>query len=220
MKLLNNQGHRYETPSTPSDDARDATDTHQLSTANARPTEYNEDDVVQPIIVADDDDDIVAVSGLLLASMNNILREMEDWRRDRYSSRRLPRRRRHQDSREGPTPTQLPQALIGAEAMGSTTLLRNEDDDVDDDDDDSKIVTRPCKDIPMPMSIMMDIVDEALQVIGDHHDCDDQLYDFHFMPEETFILPMDPNSSKSTAKRYSCNREGDFIDNLIKSKSR
>jgi hypothetical protein len=61
----------------------------------------------------------------------------------------------------------------------------------------------------------MDIVDEALRVVTDDQrdDCIDRLSDFHCMPEETSVVGLDLRSTKGTAKKYSCNKEGDFFEN-------
>jgi hypothetical protein len=227
MNLINNHGSRYEASSNAPDGTGDATDTHQLSTAMTRPEEGNDDDVIQQNNEADDyndeDDETVAVSGLLLASMNNIIREMEERRTNRYNTRHLPVRRRQRDSLDGRSSARLrlPQRLFDAETRRSTVLLRrivrNDDNEYIDD---RKVFSAPCK--GRSMFTLMDMVDEALQVIaGDqHHDCNDQLYDFHCLPEETFFFTMDPNSTKTTAKRYSCNKEGDIIDKLNKNNTR
>jgi hypothetical protein len=61
------------------------------------------------------------------------------------------------------------------------------------------------------MSVLIDIVDDALQVIIGDNCRDDEPNDFLLMLEETFVFTMGPQSSKSTAKKYSCNKEGDLF---------
>jgi hypothetical protein len=99
--------------------------------------------------------------------------------------------------------------------MRNTALRRRI---VSNNDGDSDVVAIPCT--GTTMSIIVDIVDEALQVVGGHRGSNDQPYDFNFLPEETFVYTMDPNSSKSTARTYSCNMEGDFFVTLDKNHSR
>jgi hypothetical protein len=70
------------------------------------------------------------------------------------------------------------------------------------------------------MTILMDIVDQALQVVDGHRDSIDQPSDFHVMPEETIVVALELSSTKSTAKKYSCNKEGDFFDKFDNNKSR
>jgi hypothetical protein len=209
MKLINNQRNRYE-----------ASSTHQFSTSMTMPEESNDDVVQQNIVPSDDDDEIVAVSGLLLASMTNIIREMEERRRDRSNSRRLPNRRRQRNSRDGPSSAQLqlPQALFDTQTRTRTTLLRRfVSNDDEEDDVNSQFVATPCKN--RTTSNLIDIADEALQVVSEPHGSNDPLYDFHFMPEETSVVVLGLNS-KSTAKRYSCNKEGDCLETLHKNNSR
>jgi hypothetical protein len=251
MKLIINQGSRYEASSNAAGGAADANVTHQLSTAMARPEEDNEDDVQQDLTADDDDiddDDTVAVSDLSLASMKNILGEMEERRTNRSNSRRLPYRWRL-DSQDRPTSAQLPEALIGAEARRSTTLLRRivSNDEVEHHDDrnvvaihstdrtmpflkdgtmsnlndniNSKVVAATLKD--RSMSTLIDIVDEAMQVgVREYHYYNDQPHDFRCMPEETTIVVLELNSTKSTIKKYSCNKDGDFFDKLDRKKAR
>jgi hypothetical protein len=217
MKLVNNQETRYEASSDAAHnadaaDADGAADTQQWSLAMAMPEEEN-DNVVQQNIVAvvddddadDADDEIVVMSGLLLASMNNIVSEMEKRRRESSSNGCLPRRRRL-DSRDGPSSSQIPEALAGTGTRSNTAVRRRFAGNADSDSD---VVATPCND--RTMSVLIDIVDDALRVVGGDKCRDDEPHDFHFMPEETFVFTMGPQSSKSTAKKYSCNKEGDIF---------
>jgi hypothetical protein len=191
MKLVNNQETRYEASSDAAHtadavDADGAADTQQLSLAMAMPEEEN-DNVVQQNIVAvvddddtdDADDEIVVMSGLLLASMNNIVSEMEKRRRESSSNGCLPRRRRL-DSRDGPSSSQIPEALTGTGTRSNTAVRRRFAGNADNDSD---VVATPRSDKTMSV-----LIDEALRVVGGDKCRDDETNDFHFMKKRSSSL--------------------------------